>query len=409
MKILHINTFDSGGAANSAIRLHKGLLELGMDSKMLFLNRSDAIIPFSAYYLTKAQNLLMKGLYKCKLYPTIAKRTEKIINKKKISGEIFSFAWSDFDITTHPFYLEADIINLHWVAGFLDYKSFFRKNKKPVVWTLHDQYAFTGTCHYSGSCHKFESNCIDCPLVKSNKVAQSLQYKIKALTNFNNLVIVSPSKWLHELSMRSILFKQYKHFHIPYGLDTNIFKPHNYLFAREVFSIPENKKVFLFVCDDLNNKRKGFSLLLDALSKVNNDNVLFYAVGYAGKTIPSVLTQGKVKDERLLALLYSAADAFILPSLEDNLPNTMLESLACGTPVIAFPHGGIPDLIEHNENGLIAEGSVKGLFNSINRILNNEITFDHKKISEDIKHNFSLVNQAQKYIGLYNTILSQTM
>jgi glycosyltransferase involved in cell wall biosynthesis len=408
MNVLHINTSDNGGAANSAIRLHMGLLEMGIESHMLFLKRSDNHVPESAYFLFKAKSIFFRLLYKLKLFPTIERRLEKLMNKNRIAGEVYALSNTDFDITMHPFYKKADIINLHWVAKFLDYKSFFKKNTKPVVWTLHDQFAFTGVCHYSGNCTNYTSDCSHCPLIKTNHAQFSLSQKLQSLKTVQNISIVAPSNWLCNISAQSALFSRYNHYHFPYGLDTTIYKPYNSTFVRNVFNIELNKKVVLFVCEDLNNTRKGFSILLEAIGLINNPHVLFYAVGYSGKKIPNVTMLGKVKDERLLALLYNAADVFVLPSLEDNLPNTMLESLACGTPVIAFANGGIPDLVEHGKNGLLAtKNTALALKELIKSFLNNEYNFNREAISDEIHSKYALSNQAKNYIKLYQSILLQ--
>ncbi|NJO90144.1 MAG: glycosyltransferase [Chloroflexia bacterium] len=330
----------------------------------------------------------------------------KFFERKRSDAEIFSFAWTDFDITTHPFYKEADIINLHWIAGFLDYKSFFAKNTKPVVWTLHDQNAFTGCCHYSMSCDKFIKICDYCPLLNNSNVYKSHIVKIRALAKFNNLTIVSPSNWLKSISQKSSLFNRFPHHHIPYGLDMSVYKSFNKVFAREVFGIPEDKKVLLFVCDDLNNSRKGFALLLEALNKINNKDVLFYAVGYSGKDIPNVNILGRINNDRLMALLYCAADAFVLPSLEDNLPNTMLESVSCGTPVIAFPNGGITEVIIHGNNGILAQNNTsKALAEAIQVFLNGDVLFDRDSIRASAIQLFAPEIQGKKYIELYKSIL----
>jgi len=403
MNILHINTYDSGGAANSAIRLHKGLLKLGVNSHMLNLLKSNNQIPQNAYYYGVGKSKFSKIVYKLHLQPDKAARNKQLLSKAT-SGEVFSFATSDFDITTHPLYKTADIINLHWVAGFLDYPSFFEKNTKPVVWTLHDQFAFTGLCHYSGNCIQYQSKCTHCPLLQGTYVEKSFNIKAKAIQGVSNIHIVSPSKWLKETSEQSFLFKGFQHSLIPYGLDLNIFKPIDKKFAREFFNLPPDIPVFLFVSDNLSTKRKGFDILLKAIDGLSSDN-LFCAVGYTEKQTNNVLSMGRIYDERLLAILYSAADAFILPSLEDNLPNTIVEAMACGTPVIGFNTGGVPDLVQTGLTGILSHDTTpEALRISIEEITGGKYNFSTKVIREFALQNLSESKQALAYQKLYDSI-----
>ena len=378
MKILIINTYDRGGAANACLRLYQGLLDEGIDASLL-LKRKQKNLPNAEILAPQKQKKSILQKLNAKLKTLM--RELNLIKKESTSPqlsflknrpqglELFSFPDSNFDITDSPLYQEADIINLHWVAGFLDYKSFFEKNTKPVVWTLHDMNPFTGGEHYE---ENYSGIGIDgFPMERKREQREknisniNLALKIKSLQPATNLTIVAPSQWLADEARKSEVFKNRRVLRIPYGLDSEIFKPVDRAYSREIFNIPTDKKVILFVADSISNNRKGFIFLKKAFEQLTQDDVILCAIGQKNGELASlnnVLELGPIYDERLMSVVYSAADVFVIPSLMDNLPNTVLESLMCGTPVIGFPVGGIPDMIEHGKNGLLTKDvSVSGL------------------------------------------------
>jgi glycosyltransferase involved in cell wall biosynthesis len=416
MKVLHISSYNSGGAANAAIRLHQGLLEIGIDSTFLFLNTSNRPISKSEQFELSGDTTIVKKLKKKALllfqlfWPH--KRSDRILKRRPKGFESFSFPSSEYDITKHPLYQQADIINLHWTAEFMDYSSFFEKNTKKVVWTLHDMNPFTGGCHYSAACNQFMSGCAKCPQlhVKDNKVAiQAFERKRKAINNLHNLSIVAPSKWLLDESKKSLLFNRLPHYKIPYGLNKKIFKPVNKKYSRELLNLPSEKKIILFVAASLKNKRKGFDYLIKAVSAIKDrDDVLLCSVGSASKEFdefPNLVQLGIINDDHLLAAVYSAADVFVIPSIEDNLPNTVLESLMCGIPVIGFPVGGIKEVIINEKNGFITSAiSEESLSEAIKTFLNFR-ELDRAAIRENSVANYDLPVQAEAYLDLYNNLL----
>lgn len=419
MKILHINTFDQGGAAIAAIRLHKALLENGIDSSILFLARKDNSIPKSIPFYCNAghDKSALKRVFKLLWGKAKFRFSKEYSNWRKqlnkVEGfELFSFNPTNKDITKHPAYKDADIIHLHWTAGFLDY-SFFKKNNKPVVWTLHDMNPFTGGCHYSTGCENYKVECKNCPQLQNTKDPNNAfidqKYKLSFIKR-QQIVITAPSKWLKDCSQNSAIFKYLKHLHIPYSLSTSTFNIRDKKFSRSVFNISCNKKILLFVSDSIENKRKGFDLLISTLTKINNPNIQLCAIGDINTFInyPSNITfLGRITDERLMALAYSAADAFVLPTREDNLPNVMLESLACGTPVIAFPVGGILDVVKTGFNGILSkEISPEGLALAITEFLDDKYSFDKAAIRTQALSNFSPHIQAKCYNDIYADLLS---
>jgi glycosyltransferase involved in cell wall biosynthesis len=227
------------------------------------------------------------------------------------------------------------------------------------------------------------------------------------MASFRAIAVCTPSKWLKTESLKSELMGRYEHYHVPYGLDTNIFKPHKKRLCRELLEVPRNKTLFLFVSENILNRRKGFDLLLQALRDLPSSHdyaLLAVGAGRMDYDIANVLTIGNVKDPKLLAMLYSAADAFILPSRQDNLPNVMLESLVCGTPVIGFPVGGVKETIRDGFNGLLCdEVSADALGKTIRRFLNSG-GFDANRIREDSMQRFGLAVQARRYLDIYSAL-----
>jgi glycosyltransferase involved in cell wall biosynthesis len=336
--------------------------------------------------------------------PFLQKRSEKL--------EMYSFPHSNYDITESLLYEQADIINLHWVANFLDYKSFFQKNTKPVVWTLHDMNPFLGIDHYAEKYIEMDRHGE--PISRSiskeeSKINREIKdFKKECINQIENLTIITPSKWLAEEASKSELFRNRVVKIIPNGLDGEVFSPRDQKTSREILNLPLDKKIILFVADSVVNNRKGFSYLEKALEKFQTEETFLCAVGSNVnlRSNDRVIALGEVKDERLMSVVYSAADVFVIPSLIDNLPNTVLESLMCGTPVIGFPVGGIPNIINHQENGLLAkEVSVNSLVETLREFLANPERFHREKIRRAAKEIYDQDLQAKKYLELFNEIL----
>jgi len=422
MKVLHISALQKGGAAKAAIRLHLGLLKLGVDSKMLILNYNDETIPQSipfypkytdipkAPFISRIRNKLHRIGKEFNLNLFVPKKN--LVHLDYLQGspkdnEKFSSATTEWDITKDPSYLDADIINLHWVAGFVDYASFFEKNTKPIIWTLHDLNPFTGGCHYPAGCEKFKSDCSNCHQLKgtidNNYSKNQLNIKINSLQLSNNLFIVSPSKWLMRLSQSSALFSKLPHFYIPNGVDTDVFKPLFKRSCRELLSLPQDKNILLFVAESIENKRKGFSLLIKALDLIKSENILLCSIGKSSfelNLLPNHINLGIIHDELLMSIIYNSADIFIIPSLEDNLPNTMLEAISCEIPIIGFGVGGIEEtLLEYCPDN-ISKTKCDELANRILSSLSNNCP-----PCNSIREKYSLLKQAEDYKNLYAQVL----
>ncbi len=411
MKILHICTTDRGGAAAAALRLHQALLQQGADSNFLVLKQFKPEIPKSFVFRNDFFLNRINNFWNRLLKQTHWHWERYLLKGQSADYELFTSPNSWFDLSKSKIFQEADIIHLHWVSGFVDYAHFFTNCSKSVVWTLHDTNAFTGGCHYTGTCTQFETACQICPQLQGTKqpflAKTNFQIKQKALDTVKKMAIVAPSKWLVGLSQKSLLLGRFPHFHVPYSLDLEVFKPYPQAEARQKLGLPLDKKIILFVAQDVANKRKGFHLLAEALQILQKkENIVVCTIGKkTNLEINNLIIKdlGFINSLQTMAEAYSAADVFIIPSLEDNLPNTVLESLACGTPVIGFPIGGIADMVKDSENGLLAkEVSARILAQTIEIFFERE--FDKIKIRKDAQIRYAHGVQARAYLEIYEKI-----
>jgi glycosyltransferase involved in cell wall biosynthesis len=406
MKVLHVSTYRTGGAGIAAFRLHKGLLALGVTSEFLYLDHETAGI----LKKPSLQSAPSKPLYRIAISKVLSKASRRFLEKRDISSvvseplngsyEAFTSPITDFDITQHPAYEAADIVHLHWVADFLDYPTFFSKNVKPVVWTLHDMNPLQGGFHYVGDA---AAN-----LHLADLELEYLHIKEKALSDARNLSVVALSKWLLNLSVKSSILQGFTHRLIPNGVDKNIFKPLNKEFAREILGLPVANTIVLFVSERLSVRRKGFDLMQEVIKRFSNqEQVLFCAVGIQDTTPQSnTVYLDAIWDERLMAVVYAACDVFIMPSREDNLPNVMLEALACGTPVIATPVGGIKDVVIQDFNGLLTQGvTAEDLYQALLKFSGRNSKFNRAHIREDFLKKYTIEKQVSAYLELYSEIL----
>jgi len=425
MKVLLVNSFDKGGAANSCKRLHLGLLSKNIESEVLLKSKQDNWVhsfnfvqfPKSLSKIKSLENKIKRILKEFKVYsPKEPKQEDQEFLKRRLRGlEMFSYPNSSSDITQSAPYKRAEIINLHWVANFLDYQSFFEKNTKPVVWTLHDMNPFSGGEHYEEKYLGIDNFGFPIRRQVSEEeikfAKKNIEIKIQALSKVKNLTIVAPSEWLAEEARKREVFKGKAVHCIPNGLDPKIYSPRDQDYSRGLLNIPRDKKVILFVADSISNNRKGFIYLKRAFQQLSNKNVVLCAVGQKNSELESfnnILELGPIYDERLMSVVYSAADIFVIPSLMDNSPNTVLESIMCGTPVIGFPMGGIPDMIRHGKNGLLTkEISVNSLVETLTDFLDKPERFDKDEIRGDALKKYDQKIQAERYISLFKEINGQ--
>lgn len=395
MKILHINTFDTGGAAIACFRLHQQLLRAGHESKVLVLHKSTGNVP-GVYGFTESASILQRIKSSLK-YRWNQYRIKKLINSEA-NYEVISFPWAAFDIIKNPLIEQSDIIHLHWVGNFLDYNSFFKRISKPVIWTLHDMNPFSGLFHYTKDLEKNR-------LIFEKMNSKALEIKFQAIKQCKQLTVVVLSNWmLGEVKKSKILGNRDIH-HIPNGIDLTKFKPHDKMSIRRSLKLPLDKKLILFVADNADNERKGMRYLIDAVNNLKSDAVLCVLGELSNKQLPQqILHLGFIHDQEKLSEIYSAMDLFIIPSIEDNQPNTVVEAMSCGLPSVGFNSTGIKDLISARYTGQLADlEDVNDLATKIDSLLEDQKTLEKmganaRKMAEN---QFDIKKQAIKYIDLY--------
>jgi glycosyltransferase involved in cell wall biosynthesis len=359
-------------------------------------------------------------------YDFLAERLPFILLHERDKSVRFAFSTANTgsDISKQEIILNADILHLHWInSGFLSINNLKQLSdlQKPLVWTLHDMWAFTGGCHYSGTCDHFMNQCGHCPFLKDPGENDISRKGWRRKKNFydqaTNIVFVTCSKWLADVAKKSSLLSQFRIETIPNPIDTVIFYPKSKAETRAKWKIDPNEQIILFGAANIMDRRKGIRYLVEALnhyknSRQGNEPVQIIIFGknksFDTTELPfPVHNLSVISSQSDMCEIYSMADVFILPSLEDNLPNTIMESMACGTPVVAFNTGGIPDLVDHHINGYLAEyQNAADLANGIQWVLAeksiNLSVNSRKKVTE----NFSNEIVAERYISLYQSILN---
>lgn len=420
MKVVHLNTTNSGGAGIAARNLHLALLERGIDSNFV-CKYNVAPVFEKQYILAKPLPRFIGGKFMRRLKASILSRLkiseslEGYYLKGRVEGfDQFSFPWSDLNPQDMKIIKEADVIHMHWISdGFIDYNSIALFGQKKIVWTLHDMNPFTGGCHHSDGCVKFESNCNFCYMLKGTRneyISHAiLNYKINAMEAIakENIQIITPSVWLSKLSQKSKLFSRFNHKVIK---NMNSFSPQpvNTSNLRLKYNINFNVPVFIFVAHHFDNPRKGLHVLLEAFNELENEEFVVLAIGEKlNKHLKhgKLLQFGYVKDMEVLKELYTLADAFILPSLAENFPNTIVEALLCGTPVIATDVGGIPEQI-NEKNGILVEKSTSESWkNAILQFINKRSMYNRAEIKKQAEIDYNNEEIVNKHIELYKTLI----
>ena len=424
MKVAHFSTFTHGGAAEAAKRLQQGLLQCGADSQFFHGadQNSQTNDPTFRTFETRPTTKNMITQHWSRRLPRYHWR--KHIEKRPKEFELFTsarlFAPTTFDFRS----LQTDVINLHWVSYLIDYASFFRSipRKTPITWTLHDMNPMTGGCHYSNGCERFRNRCGNCNQLsnpaRNDASTDSFRLKQRALKG-RNLHIVTPSRWLAKLALQSPIFPRQTTFSvIPYGFDTDGFSPMNKIAAKKELGLDPDKSIILFGAEKIQNRRKGFHFLIEALEKINHDPAtvcLLFGGGSLPRDLvnrmPKTIETGFLKTTKEKQLVYSAADCFVMPSLEDNQPQTGLEAMACGTPVVAFNAGGIPEYVLDGVTGLLAPvGDSHQLASQIQHLLDDPLLAGRlgKEARKMIEQEHDLKRQAEKYIAHYEKILGKS-
>ena len=418
MKVLHITFQDVGGAGIAANRLSRALSKADVDSSVLVCRlhgEDDAIgtlSPFCSFLARVCSSLVYRSLQKLKLN----------------SREVRSISLFPSPVLKRIKELRPDLINLHWVnAEMLSIRQ-LGKLDIPTVWTLHDMWPFCGAEHYTTDNRYVEgySKASYKPLTDSCRLNVDIdrwvfRRKQKAWKNWRPHV-VTPSNWMADCARKSMLFKDLQVKAIPNCVDLNVFRPLDQLVARKQFNLPQNKRLILFGAFSPSDPRKGGDLLEGALEKLRMDNafkdvelVVFGADD--GSDIAGFKTHwlGSFSDEAKLAQLYNVADLFAAPSRQDNLPNTVAEALSCGVPVVAFGIGGMPDMVDHQQNGWLSEAfDIEDYARGLGWVLSDMRSDEREKLSvlaENARSKalqlFDEYSVVTEYMQCYQTVLGK--
>ena len=413
MNLLMLNMFDNqGGAAIATYRLHRGFRSIGINSRLLVqvkkTNDRSVVGP-----LTKLQKITSI------LRPYLESLAIKLYRERK--NVIFSPAWFPESLASKVAKINPDIVHLFWVNGGLLRIETLKKFKQPIVWTLHDMWPFTGGCHYDNECRKFQQSCGNCPILNSERerdLSRRVWERKRDSWEGMPIVVVATSNWLADMARSSSIFRNQRIEVIPNGIDTERYKPADKEAARAAYNLPLDKCLILFSAfSATSDERKGSQFLVNALEKMSaagwGVNAELVIIGATEPETPlnigmKVHYMGQLHDEISQVLLYSAVDVVVAPSKQENLSNTVIESLACGTPVVAFNIGGMPDMIDHQINGYLATPfEVNDLACGIMWVLENKsrhmILSQHAR--QTVLERYALKAVAYRYLTLYQSIL----
>jgi glycosyltransferase involved in cell wall biosynthesis len=411
MKILYLNGADNeGGAAKAATRLLHGIHAQGAEAA-LFVQRKfgdDPLVKGPDSRLAKVMGFAR---------PTL-EETLFGIPPGKLKGP-FSAAFLPDGLLPQVTSFTPDIIHLHWVARMMRLETLNRL-KVPIVWTMHDSWAFTGGCYLPLDCTRYVDSCGRCPVLGTSRehdLSRRVWRRKQKAWHGLNLTVVAPSRWMGERAKSSSLFSEVRVEVIPNGIDVQRYKPFDKRAARELFSLPHDKKLVLFGAKGaMSDRNKGFHLLQEALRELASgpmrDKIELLIFGTSAPEPPQELGfrthyLGWLSDDVSLALLYSAADIFVFPSIQESLGYTAMEAMACGTPCAAFNQGGVPDLIDHLKNGYLARPfETADLAKGIAWVLETEERNCEleNNARQKVSREFSLEKVAERHMALYRDL-----
>lgn len=406
MKILQINFSDfanGGGGAIAMYRLYLGLKKANIDCKILSGVKTLEILDSQSIVRSSKLEYLIK-----------------LLTSRLGLNDIHCV--SSFRISKNNFYINSDILNFHVIhSGFFSYLALPELTKnKPAIFTLHDMWSFTGHCAYSYDCDRWQHGCGNCPypdIYPPIKLDNTyLEWRLKDwVYSRSNLTIVTISKWLTNQVKKSMLNRFNIHY-IPNGIDIEAYQPLNKQECRHILGIGRNQKVLMFGAVSLKDQRKGSDLLIKSLQQLPSSlklDILLLTLGESGEKIAEMvgiktLSLGYVSSDRLKSIAFSASDLFVFPTRADNLPLVLQESMACGTPMVSFDIGGVPDLVRHNITGYLAKPEdIQDFSNGIVQLLEDDQL--RQNMSKNCRaiaiSEYSLELQAKRYIELYEQVL----
>ena len=411
MRVLIVNTSErTGGAAVAANRLMKALINHGVKAKMLVRDK-------------ESDSLTVVGLPKSPMlhWHFLWERLVIFVRSRFSRKHLFEIDLANIgsDITGLPEFKEADVIHLHWInQGMLSLGGIQKilRSGKPVVWTMHDIWPATAICHLTLGCRSFTSACKSCRLLSGGSaLTQSVWRKKQRLFEDGNIYFVACSHWLEAEAKSSALLKGHKITSIPNPIDTHIYNNRcNKQEVRQQLGLPADKKLVLFVSQRVTNPNKGMDYLIEGCRLLKDVPQLGVVIlgGHAEEVADQLPFEtyplGYVNDEHRIVDIYNAVDVFVLPSLSENLPNTIMEAMACGVPCVGFRVGGIPEEIDHKQNGYVADyRSAEDLAWGIRWILTEA---DYESLSrhavQKVAQNYSQQSVALKYLDVYQQAMA---
>ena len=418
MRVLIVNTSEkTGGAAVAANRLMAALNNHGVKAKMLVRDKQTDNI--SVVALPQSPRLRWNFLWE-----RFVLFVRLHFNRRHLFE--LDLANAGTDITRLPEFKEADIIHLHWInQGMLSLKGIRKivQSGKPVVWTMHDIWPATAICHLTLGCNNYRQQCGQCKYLPGHGSAGDLSAAVwrkkRAMQADSSLYYVACSRWLEGEAKKSALLQGLKVTSIPNPIDLRVFHPTDRAEARRQLQLPADRRLILFVSQRVTNPNKGMDYLVEACrlmadqhpESVQATGVVIlggHAEEVAGELPFEAFPLGYVNDERRIVQVYNAADVFVLPSLSENLPNTIMEAMACGVPCVGFNVGGIPEEIDHKKNGYVANyRDAADLAAGLHWVLSEA---DHATLSAQaqrkVAHNYSQSAVAMRYTEVYNEALA---
>ena len=364
MRVILINTSERiGGAAIACSRLMEALKNNGIKAKMLVRDKQTDQITVVALKYTW-----------CLVWKFVWERVciWRANRFKKHHLFAVDIANTGTDITSLPEFQQADVVHLHWInQGMLSLKNLDKifASGKPIVWTMHDMWPFTGICHYAADCDRYRLECHNCPLLYGGGTRHDLSRKIfrrkRELYKGRHITFVACSHWLEEKAKKSALLTGQNIVSIPNAINTNLFRPRDKQEARHKTLLPQDMKLILFGSVKITDPRKGMSYLIESCKLLAEKHpelkgeLGIVAFGNQSKQLESlvpfkVYPLDFIANEHQLVDIYNSVDIYVTPSLQDNLPNTIMEAMACGIPCVGFNVGGIPEMIDHLHNGYVA-------------------------------------------------------
>ena len=417
MRVNHIFKSATGGAGDFSYRIHLGLIKQSIDSKIYIMNDNHSKRSEKLHFSNSIPSKVIRYFNRIKLNNDISKYDKKRRENKIL--EKFSDIRNQHKVILNKNIFNCDVLHIHDLAGVIDFKNLIETipENLPIVWTILDMNPFTGGCHYSHGCNKFELNCGACPILCSedendlSKKIWKMKNKILDKLEIKNISLVAISNWSKNEIKKSSLMKNFSTTVIPGSVDTNTFMPKERFSIRESLDIPQESFVILFIAENINAKRKGLDSLKKAISGINNKNLFLLTVGSINRldelNIP-FLNMGYISNDKILSMIYNAADTIVIPSKQEAFGLIGIEAMACGKSVIAFNNSGMSDYVKHAKNGLlVSNGDILSLRDSIEKLsINPEINLQFGIESRNIAlKKYSLSGVSTAYIDLYNSLI----